>query len=280
MQNTNTPPIIQTPNSITVVFDNKPHSISREHVSFLKVRKAIAESDWDLAQKLIDVRSTIKNFVSGDCEIRNGTIYYQGEEVHNTVVDRIFKFMEEGMPWKPLLKFLSNLMANPSYNARKELYNFLENENLPVTEDGHFLAYKAVSDDYKDLWTGKIDNSVGTTVTMTRSRVDDNTNHGCSAGLHAGSIDYVESYGGQRGRKVIVKINPCDVVSVPSEDCRKLRCCSYTVISDFGSILQDSCYGENGEHVVTTRKSESGLAEADSHFDDGFNWDGSEFDMG
>ena len=268
---TQTPPIIQTQNYITVVFD-KPYTIERNHVSFLKVRKAIAESQWELVEKLIDVRSSIEDYISGKCEIRGGKIFYEGEEVHNVVTERIMQFMHDGMPWKPLMAFLNNLMENPSYNSRQELYGFLENENLPITEDGHFLAYKAVNTDYMDLWTGSVDNSIGSVVKMTRSRVDDNSRNGCSAGLHAGSLDYVDGYGGCRDhRKVIVKINPKDVVSVPSEDCRKLRCCEYRVISEFGSVLTDSCYDSEGNSMDESSGRED-LSSYDSSFEDQYDW--------
>ena len=161
-------------------------------------------------------------------------------------------------------------MDNPSYRARNELYNFLEHENLPVTEDGHFLAYKAVRSDYRDLWSGTMNNSVGNIVEMPRPNVDDNCSVGCSAGLHAGSIDYVNSYGGSSSTKVIVKINPRDVVSVPTEDSRKLRCCRYEVISSFTSELNDPCYNDSAESVSET--SSSNLHQYDDRFEDDWDW--------
>jgi hypothetical protein len=269
--NTQSPPIIQTQNSITVVFD-KPYTINRDHVSFLKVRKAIADAQWELVETLIDVRSQIEDYVEGNCEIRGGNIFYNDEEVHNVVADRIMQFMQNDIPWKPLMVFLNNLMENPSFNSRQELYGFLENENLPITEDGHFLAYKAVRSDYKDMWTGHVDNSIGSVVTMPRSSVDDNAGNGCSSGLHAGSLDYVDGYGGSRDhRKVIVKINPRDVVSVPNDDCRKLRCCGYKVVSEFGAVLSDSCYDSEGGSMGFTPDQQD-YASCDSSFDDSYDW--------
>jgi hypothetical protein len=82
---------------------------------------------------------------------------------------------------------------------------------------------------------------------MPRPRVDDDCNRGCSAGLHAGSLDYVRGYGNDTSRYLIVKINPRDVVSVPSEDSRKLRCCEYLVVSEFKEQLNKPCYSSDGE---------------------------------
>jgi len=263
------PAIIQTQNSITVLFD-KPVTINRSHPNFLSIRKSIQENEWEMLKDLVDIESSVKTYSDGLCKIEGSKILYNGEEVHNTIVDRIFQFMNEGMPWEPLLKFLNNLMDNPSYRARNELYNFLENESLPVTEDGYFLAYKAVNHDFKDHWSGKFDNSVGNTVEMPRPNVDDDCTMGCSAGLHAGSLDYVNMYGGSNSVKVIVKINPRDVVSVPTEDARKLRCCRYEVISMFESELQDSCYNDSAESV--SRPSDSGLHRYDERFEDDWDW--------
>jgi hypothetical protein len=153
------------------------------------------------------------------------------------------------MPFEPLVKFLENLMQNPSYRARKELYAFLEHEALPITEDGHFLAYKAVRSDFMDIFSGTIYNGIGSVVKMQRSNVDDDCNRGCSSGLHAGSIDYVRGYGNDSSRFLIVKINPANVVSVPSEDSRKLRTCEYVVVSEFKDKLTKACYTANGNDI-------------------------------
>ena len=91
---------------------------------------------------------------------------------------------------------------------------------------------------------------------MTRSKVDDDRGRGCSYGLHAGALNYVAGYGSlESGDKiVIVKINPKDVVSVPS-DCNyeKLRTCRYEVVGEYqGELLKplysaDFNYDENEE---------------------------------
>jgi hypothetical protein len=263
------PAIIQTQNSITIVFD-KPVTINRDHPNFLKARQSIQEKEWEVLKSIADIKESVKKYSDGLCEIKGDKIFYNGEEVHNSIVDRIFQFMNEDMPWEPLLKFLNNLMSNPSFRARKELYNFLEHENLPVTEDGYFLAYKSVNSNYTDIWSGTMDNSIGNIVEMSRPSVDDDCSVGCSAGLHAGSLDYVNMYGCSGSVKVIVKINPRDVVSVPAEDSRKLRCCRYEVVSSFTSELTSSCYNDSAEPVSATNN--SNLHRYDERFEDDWDW--------
>ena len=251
MQN---PSIIVTSRSISVIFDGeKPRSITSDSPNFKKCLENIKARNWSALKENIDIESCVKNYVSqsGDVRISNGQIYYLGEIVANTITDRIIGFMREGMPFEPLVRFLENLMKNPSFRARKELYSFLETESLPVTEDGHFLAYKAVRQDYYDIYSGTVYNGIGSVVSMPRFNVDDNCNNGCSSGLHAGSLSYVENYGGQHSRKIIVKINPADVVSVPSEDHRKLRTCKYKVVSEFKGEFNRPLYTEEGDHYTS-----------------------------
>lgn len=245
-----TPSIIVTDNSITAVFfGESPKVITSDHANFAKCKEAIKNRNWDALYKSIDIESAVKDYINGDVSIEYGVVKYKGEPVHNLIVDRILQFMRDNMPFEPLVKFLSNLMKNPSYRARKELYAFLEHEALPITEDGCFLAYKAVRSDWLDIYSGRIYNGIGTVVKMARSNVDDDCNRGCSSGLHAGSLDYVRGYGNESSRFLIVKINPEHVVSVPSEDSRKLRTCEYTVLSEFKDKLTKACYTSSGEDI-------------------------------
>jgi hypothetical protein len=162
--------------------------------------------------------------------------------------------MRDGFSFEPMVKFLANVLENHSNRAVQELYTFLENKNLPITEDGCFLAYKAVTHDYKDKWTKQIDNSIGETVGMQRRKVNDDCGIGCADGLHCGAIEYVEGYSNCRGDErddkiVIVKVNPKDVVSVPTDSqCQKVRTCEYQVIADYEGPLNNLVHkSEDGE---------------------------------
>jgi hypothetical protein len=128
-------------------------------------------------------------------------------------------------------------MTNPSKRAVTELYGFLEKNSLPITPDGHFLAYKKVRNDYLDIHSGTMDNSVGMIVEMERNEVDDNKDQTCSTGLHFCSQDYLPHFGsGSDSRVVIVKINPSDVVSIPSDyNNAKGRACRYVVVGEIGN---------------------------------------------
>lgn len=166
--------------------------------------------------------------------------------MNQTIARRMISMIKEGFDATPLAKFIDNLMQNPSNRAVNELYGFLEANNIPITSDGCFLAYKRVRDDYTDVYSGTIRNQPGDTVTMARNQVDDNPNQTCSAGLHFCSLEYLSYFGG--ARIVTVKINPRDVVSIPIDyDNSKGRTCRYEVVSEmtvrpenaFRSAVQD-----------------------------------------
>jgi hypothetical protein len=165
--------------------------------------------------------------------------------------------MRQGLPYKPLTRFVEKLMDNPSRRAVNELYAFLEHKNMPLTPDGNFLAYKGVRSDFTDWHSGQFTNKVGDVNEMPRRNVCDNANIGCSDGFHAGSLDYARQYG-NGGHLMVVEIDPADVVSVPLDcDQQKLRTSKYKVVSLFEKKLEEpmcddygdyeGCYEDNAE---------------------------------
>jgi hypothetical protein len=241
-------PFMFVDGNLTVVLNNKSFQVLPDHLNYKMILEALPTATSDELLEMIDIEKAVASFSDGLVEIKNGQVTYEGEVVHGSVSKRILEFMSKGLPFQPLVNFLNNLMENPSMQSQKELYDFLEHEHLPITEDGHFLAYKAVRSDYKDKYRGIFDNSVGQVCEMTRSKVDDDRGRGCSNGLHAGALNYVAGYGSlESGDKiVIVKINPADVVSVPS-DCNyeKLRTCRYEVVGEYQGELLKPLYSSN-----------------------------------
>jgi hypothetical protein len=235
-------PFMFVDGNLTLVLNNQSYQVLPDHINYKMILEALPTATAEELLDIVDVEKAVANFSDGLVEIKNGQVTYEGEVVHGSISKRILEFMSKGLPFEPLVTFLNNLMENPSMQSQKELYDFLEHEHLPITEDGHFLAYKAVRSDYKDKYRGVFDNSVGQVVSMQRAKVDDNRSRGCSDGLHAGALNYVASYGSVESgdRIVIVKINPKDVVSVPSDcNCEKLRTCRYEVVGEYeGELLK------------------------------------------
>ena len=149
--------------------------------------------EYDKLANLFDLCKAIEDYTDeSGISVKNGEVFYEDEVVHNVVVDKILGFMKKGLPFKPLVRFLGKLMANPSRRAVNELYTFLQHKNMPITPEGNFIAYKGVTSHFKDHYSGKFDNSVGQTLSMIRNKVCDDANIGCSYGFHAGSYEYAK----------------------------------------------------------------------------------------
>jgi hypothetical protein len=250
MSNTqNIPYVIKTNGSVTLYLNNECLTVATDHPNYNKIIDAIKSNDFSNIENLVNVAKAVTQYTSGRVKIVNGEIFYGDFAVHNTLTDRIIKMMGEGFKFDHMIKFLDNLMQNSSKRAVDETYWFLENYGLPITDDGCFLAYKAVRNNYTDIYSGKFDNSVGSVVNMARNQVDDNYGVDCSHGLHVGALDYVVGYGhfakGQPiteggNRLLLVKVNPKDVVSVPKyEGHTKMRVCEYTVVSEIKDVVKE-----------------------------------------
>lgn len=154
--------------------------------------------------------------------------------LQDALTKRIMKMAELGLDPRPMINFISNLYDNPSATAIAELYLFIDACDLPITEDGNFIAYKMVREDYMDIYSGTVSNKIGEEPSMPRSMVDDRRSITCSQGLHFCSKAYLPHYGTGTGtRCMLVSINPANVVSIPSDyNNAKGRTWTYEVVGE------------------------------------------------
>lgn len=205
-------------------------TLARSHKYADQLLEALKEGDVQKILQIRDMAQKAHDYMQGKVRIEDGEVYYDGERLTDALADRIIQLMSEGQDASGMIKFLENLMQNPSYRSRSELYLFLEAcGDLPITEDGRFIAYKWVRNDYMDVHSGTFDNSVGQKPSMPRGKVDDDRSRTCSAGLHVCSNKYYK-FG---ERLMLVAVNPRDVVSVPLDyDNGKMRVCEYEVVEE------------------------------------------------
>lgn len=268
---------IITDDGISGVVDNKMFTVDRSHPNFTDVVDAVREKDWEKAVRLSNLARAVQQFASGSdiyVDTDAGCVMYNGQELHNTLTSRILRMMEDGFDITPMTNFLRNLMLNPSKRSVDELYTFLEKGNLPITEDGCFLAYKRVRKDYYDVHSGTVQSkpatlmdaedmdslpkvNIGaqrnvtvefvdgvTTISMPRNAVDDRKENTCSEGLHFCSHEYLKSFSGER--IIIMKINPADVVSIPADyNNTKGRTWKYQVIGELDEDQREQAVREN-----------------------------------
>lgn len=226
---------------VTLMVNGRTETITDSHPNYDAIREAVKVKDMDLVESLVDVAKTVTSWMSGKIKIENGQVFYGNQVLHGALVNRILDMIEDGFDATPMITFLDNLMQNPSKRAVDELYGFLECTSLPITEDGHFLAYKKVRDDYKDYFSGTMDNSVGQVLEMVRNSVDEDKDRTCSAGLHFCSMSYLKHYYAGQGHVMILKINPRDVVAIPSDyNNAKGRACRYEIIGEHTSEIEEA----------------------------------------
>lgn len=259
---------IFTKSGLTAVIAMIPYTFETSHPNYQKVVDAIKEERFEDVPDLANIARSVNVFSDGEITVDEdlGTISFNGEVIHNSLTERILQMMSEGFNINLMVAFLQNLMANPSKRAIDELYGFLEYGGLPITEDGCFIAYKRVRQNYMSTHDGKTDNSIGKTVSMPRNVVDDRSDHTCSTGLHFCSFEYLKSFGGER--IVVLKINPRDVVSIPNDyNNTKGRACSYDVI---GELSTDEFERAQTENIFTESVYQSTEDRSEDDYVDGY----------
>jgi len=253
-------------NHWTVVLGGQPHQFDHTHPEYNGLCECVMAGDADEFVNLINTGTVIENWSEGNFEFRDGFLYYESEQVASQPTERIINMIRNGWDHKPMLAYLDRLYQNVSNRAVHESYTWCSHKGLPITDDGMLIGYKGVSlysgenrldklgrpiteGDHVDKYTGiSFRNNVGDECSMNRRGVSDNCNEGCASGLHVGTYEYAENWAGTNGVVVLVKFDPSDIVSVPT-DCgySKMRVSKYTVVSVAREQLEEEVYMEEDE---------------------------------
>lgn len=240
--------------SVTVFAGGNSYIATEEHPNFATIIKTLRDgvpydTSTDVFNKkvvgLFDLGvglSEAFTYLSERVTITDGRIFFDGDEVNDGLSQTIVRFYaEHNEDFWPFVLFMEKIAGNPNEHSRQHLFRWLGKHRFAIAPDGDFYAYKGVNgpaDDLRSITSGrarvngvrkegKIPNHPGTVIEMPRSQVTFDPRNGCSTGLHAGSWDYARSFGPTTLR---VKINPRDVVSVPTDSAdAKLRVCRYRV---------------------------------------------------
>lgn len=233
--------------NVVAVVDGEMYQADNEHPNWDRILRALENNDPSVVD-LFDVSATVAerfNKVSERVSIAGGTVYFDGEPVNNTLTRQVLRFLDEGVDFSPLVKFFEKVQTNPNEHSREQLYSWLEASDFTIDSDGDIRGYKGVIKVNDNEFTsishgraivdgvvheGAIPNAVGSVVEMPRGDVQHDPSVGCHTGLHVGTWDYASSFA--RGAVLEVKVNPRDVVSVPTDcNAQKMRTCRYTVVS-------------------------------------------------
>lgn len=254
--------------SLFIYFDDGTDAIiSESHVSYDLIYAILTSGEAYDEEELRDLTKVVETANRKMTELSERVSYdgtellFDGDPVDSVLGDVIKEqFTSGSMSFRPLVAFLEKAATNPSVKSIDDLYRWTRNGDLVIAPDGDIIAYKGlkVDEDGNSVSihagrafvdgveaVGNIPNKEGSVITMPRSDVDPDSESYCSHGLHAGTYSYANSFA--RGRLVTVKINPRDVVSVPSDsECQKMRVCRYVVLSDIEQRIETHTYGATG----------------------------------
>lgn len=233
-----------TNESATVVADGKTHSVRASAPNFAALREALLAGDWATARVHLTARGSVDAWAGGRFAPSEdgGALTYCGAAVPASFGRRVLAMVASGESPQPLFRFYERLQGNPSWRSVQQLWDFLHNVGIPLTPSGMIMAYKGVTNDYRDCRTRKFDNRPGNRHKMPRNQISDDPTVACHVGFHAGSYQYACGFG---ARVVVVLIDPADVVCIPEdESCQKMRMCEYVVVGHYGEPLPSTVTDE------------------------------------
>lgn len=290
--------------SITVFVNGQVKVATHEHPNYDRILEAAQRGDENVLD-LFDLNIAIaRSFekVSERVAVANGQVFFDGQPVDSALTRHILTAYQEGADFAPLVKFYEKVETNPNAHSRDQLYRWLNAEDFTIDADGDILGYKGVAPVYADgknhyvsfddegnpierevigflsinqgnaivdgqeHLEGPVPNNIGSVIEMPRDQVTHDPSIGCHVGLHVGTWSYASGFA--RGAVLKVKVNPRDVVSVPT-DCgdQKMRVCRYTIVDvieqkldravetpDWDDDEQPEVYCDNCGEVVGTEE--------------------------
>lgn len=244
-----------TKDTVSLVLDGKLFTIQKSYPHFKKICQLLCKEEYSDLPRFLSSHVMFASW-AGETgfSLIGDNIYFEGKPVPESFQKRLIDIFQSRGNVKPLCQFFRRLAQNPSKRSIDQLFTFLQNQNIPITPDGTFLAYKGVTDEYKDIHTGTWDNTPGVRNKMPRNEVCDDPDIGCSQGFHVGSLDYAKGYGKQ---VVICEVAPEHVVSIPRDSSfQKARVSEYKVIGYYGMELPSTLISARDIPVIAVTKKE------------------------
>lgn len=228
---TNTLPFSLTNESLTIFVGGLPTTVLAGTVQYNQLREAILKNEWDIIPTLLAPGGALARYLGSEFKVDGTTISYRGVALPASLNGRIQEMANQGLDPSPLLRFYERLHKNPSFRSREQLFDFMQHLDIAIEDDGTFLAYKGINENYTDCHTGTIDNSPGTFHVMERNLISDDPNEACHFGFHVGALSYASTFGPVT---MICRVDPADVVCVPYDHShKKMRVCKYEVVGEW-----------------------------------------------
>lgn len=149
---------IATETTITVILDGQHRTIQvksksqrNEVITALEKFKKSPQTQFD--KEALEVylapirRAVLASDERFELSANGKVLFLVGSKVPipTQLGNHIVEFLENKLPVDALVKFWESCLKNPHYIAVQELFNFLEENKLPITDDGGFLGYKKLN---------------------------------------------------------------------------------------------------------------------------------------
>jgi hypothetical protein len=231
-------PCIFRDDEVVVVLGNYPYIVSVDDPRYEAVTEAVDEDDEEGLLNILSSKRKASGMLRGledeGIEYSEGTYSYKGNTIAMDLNDYLAAAMDTGGSVTPIVKFIQNLYENPNHDTRMRLFGFIERNKMPLMDDGRFIAFKGVGEDYYDKHSHTVDHTPGRYIPVKDwSDVDTDSTVTCSRGYHACAKEYLDSWYAGSDRIVSVAIDPADVGAIPDDyNQAKLRCRHYAVLAD------------------------------------------------
>lgn len=229
---------IITPQTITVVLhdgrQDRVFTVSR-HVDQLRYQAALTAlkaGEFDQLPVIMDITHALKVAVEtgGEWATVGDKVYYAKVPLPATLSRKFLAMAASGVDVEPIKRFWMLLIKNPQEVSRDSLFSFIDANGVTITDDGHFILYKGIRSNWTSHYDGTTLHKKGEWMPRLKN-VNLDPHVSCGAGYHAAPWQYVRNHW-SGGIIVELRINPADVISVPHEDCQKIRNYTYFVMRE------------------------------------------------
>ncbi len=127
-----------------IVKGEKPRTLVATDIAYKTALRAWHAEKWDEMLDCFDRPKVIAKFTEGAVQVFDNEVLHNGKKVNAYIERKLLEALRENnvLGFTAIARFLNNLMENPIPFVQADLYEFLETNNMPITIDGAFLAFK------------------------------------------------------------------------------------------------------------------------------------------
>ena len=126
--------IISDSGVVNAFVGGEAYTFDKNHHNYNALIRHLKSGNVEHFEAAYDVASSVEHFCDGYVHVKNGTLNWNGIPMPELFTDRILDMKKEGFDFDSMLNFMCNLNDNPSDKSILELFDFMQNKNLPITE--------------------------------------------------------------------------------------------------------------------------------------------------